>query len=82
MMEKWAGNIALSWGIKRILIMFFVGAIGVLALPPFDFLPIGFVSFTVFIWLLDGASGAPDRIWLWRHSAAFSTGWWFGFGYS
>lgn len=80
-MERWAGTIALSWGIKRAIIAFLAGAIGTLALPPFDFLPIGFISFTVLVWLLDGASGAPDRVWLWRNSAAFITGWWFGFGY-
>lgn len=80
-MEQWAGSIALSWGLKRALIAFFAGAISVLALPPIDFLPIGFISFPILIWLLDGAAGAPDRIWLWRHSAAFMTGWWFGFGY-
>lgn len=80
-MERWAGTIALSWGLRRGIIAFLAGAMGVLALPPFDFLPVGFLSFTILVWLLDGASGAPDRIWLWRHGAAFSTGWWFGFGY-
>lgn len=80
-MEQLAGSIALSWGLKRAIIAFFAGAIGVLALPPFDFLPIGFISFPILIWLLDGAAGAPDRLWLWRYSAAFMTGWWFGFGY-
>lgn len=80
-MEKWAGTIALSWGIRRAAIAFLAGALGVFALPPFDFLPIGFLSFSILIWLLDGASATPDRIWVWRNSAAFSTGWWFGFGY-
>jgi apolipoprotein N-acyltransferase len=53
------------------------GAGSVLTLAPFHAWPLGFVTLTAFVWLLDGVAGAP-RARLWRAAAA---GWWFGFGY-
>ena len=71
----------LSWGGKRILLAFFAGALAVLALPPFNFFAVLFVSLPVLVWLLDGASGPADAGMLGRFRPAFATGWWFGFGY-
>jgi len=80
-LERIAESIMLSWGIKRIVLAFAAGALAVLALPPFNFFAVLFVSFPVLVWLLDGASGAAQRGLLGRMRPAFVTGWWFGFGY-
>lgn len=80
-MERLAGRIMLLWGLKRWLLAFLAGALAVLSLPPFDFFAILFVSFTVLVWLLDGASGRADAGFIQRLFPAFWTGWWFGFGY-
>ena len=80
-MERLAGKIMLLWGAKRWAVCFFAGALGVLSLPPFDFFAVLFISFTVLVWLLDGASGNPESGFLGRLRPAFWTGWWFGFGY-
>ena len=76
-----AGRIILLWGWRRALVAFLAGALGVLALPPFDFPAVCFISFPVLVWLLDGAAsdgtgGALRRLW-----PSFVTGWWFGFGW-
>lgn len=80
-MERLAGRIMLLWGLKRWLVAFLAGALAVLSLPPFDFFAVLFVSFTVLVWLLDGASGRADAGVIRRLFPAFWTGWWFGFGY-
>ena len=80
-MERIAESIMLSWGVKRIILAFAAGALSVLALPPFNFFAVLFVSFPVLVWLLDGASGSAERGLLGRMRPAFATGWWFGFGY-
>ena len=80
-MERIAESIMLSWGIKRIILAFAAGALAVLALPPFNFFAVLFVSFPILVWLLDGASGPADSGMLGRLRPAFVTGWWFGFGY-
>jgi len=40
-----------------------------------------FISFTLLVWLIDGAAAAPDSGLLGRLWPAFATGWLFGFGY-
>ncbi|WP_136657567.1 apolipoprotein N-acyltransferase [Nitratireductor sp. XY-223] len=80
-MERLAGKIMLLWGPRRWIVSFCAGGLGVLSLPPFDFFAALFISFTVLVWLLDGASGDPEAGALGRLSPAFWTGWWFGFGY-
>ncbi|MCR9137295.1 MAG: apolipoprotein N-acyltransferase [Alphaproteobacteria bacterium] len=80
-MERLAGRIMLLWGPKRWLAAFLAGAVAVFSLPPFDFFAVLFVSFTILVWLLDGANGRPDAGVVRRHFPAFWTGWWFGFGY-
>jgi apolipoprotein N-acyltransferase len=70
---------------RRCAAAFIAGALSVLALPPIHFLPILFLTFPVFAWLMDGLDreGAgrtpPSRRALIRGAAAI--GWWFGFGY-
>lgn len=57
---------------------FIAGAGGSLALAPFHFVPVLFISFTLLTWLLDGVG--PAAGWRsWRAAAAI--GWWFGFGF-
>lgn len=80
-MERIAEKIMLCWGGKRILVSMLAGALTVLALPPFNFFAVLFVSFPVLVWLLDGASGPAEAGPIGRLRPAFLTGWWFGFGY-
>ncbi|WP_417425719.1 apolipoprotein N-acyltransferase [Hoeflea sp.] len=80
-MERVAESIMLSWGARRIGLALFAGALSVLALPPFNFFAVLFVSFPILVWLLDGASGPADAGVLGRLRPAFATGWWFGTGY-
>ncbi len=57
---------------------FLAGAGSSLALAPFHFVPVLFISFTLLTWLLDGVG--PVTGWRsWRAAAAI--GWWFGFGF-
>lgn len=80
-MHRLAGRIILLWGWRRALVAFLAGALAVLAQAPYDFFAVGFVSFPVLVWLLDGATGEVSDGWLKRLRPAFATGWWFGFGY-
>ena len=80
-MQKFAGDILLSWGWKRNGIAFLSGLVLLFALPPFNFFAIGFISFPVLLWLMEGASGSPGARGLLRHYRAAVTGWFFGFGY-
>lgn len=80
-MERLAGKVILLWGWRRALVAFAAGALAALAQAPFDFPAVGFVSFPLLVWLLDGATAFPPARWLGRLWPAFATGWWFGFGY-
>jgi len=80
-MERLAAYVTLSSGWKRLLIAVLAGAFAALMLPPFGIFAVGFVSFPVLVWLIDGASGDPDRNILLRILPAFGTGWAFGLGY-
>ncbi|ABS65219.1 apolipoprotein N-acyltransferase [Parvibaculum lavamentivorans DS-1] len=79
--ERVAVALAELRGWRRYLAAFAAGAVSVLALPPYDFLPVLFITVPFLIWLLDGV-GEPTRSRrrrvLWR---AGVVGWWFGFGY-
>ena len=80
-LERFASTLSELRGWRRYLAAFAAGGASVLALQPYGFLPILFVTLPVFVWLLDGV-GEPTRSRrrrvLWR---AGLTGWWFGFGY-
>lgn len=80
-MERLAGTVMLLSGTRRALVAFLAGLIGVLALPPFGFFAALFVSFTLLVWLIDGATAAPEVGLLRRLAPAFRIGWFFGFGY-
>jgi apolipoprotein N-acyltransferase len=76
---------ARSW--RRRLIAFAAGAVGALAMAPFDFMPAMIVAMTAAVWLIDACAGTPPRKsggrfrlsgGAWR---AFGAGWWWGFGY-
>lgn len=80
-MERLAGKIMLSNGFGRIALTIAAGAIGALAFPPFGFFAALFVSFTLLVWLVDGATGNPDGgVWS-RGWKTFTIGWLFGLGY-
>lgn len=81
MLEKISGDIMLSWGFKRFIIAFMAGALANFALPPFEFFAVLFISFPIFVWLIDGASKQPDKGFIAARRPAFVTGWSFGFGY-
>ncbi len=80
-LERVASALADLRGWRRLLAAFLAGAASVLALPPYNILPILFITLPVLVWLLDG-TGEPTRSRrrrvLWR---AGLVGWWFGFGY-
>ncbi len=80
-MERLAGGIMLLSGWRRALVAFLAGTFAVLALPPLGIFAAPFLSFTLLVWLLDGASGNPDAGIVRRSFPAFAIGWWFGFGY-
>lgn len=72
-----AHAVVLAWGWRRSAIAFLAGAATTLALPPFDFWPLCFLTFPLLVWLIDGAAGGrAGGTW-----AAAAAGWWFGFGY-
>ncbi|MFC3071633.1 apolipoprotein N-acyltransferase [Shinella pollutisoli] len=80
-MEQLAGKVMLLSGARRAMAALLAGLIGVLALPPFSFPAALFVSFTLLVWLIDGATAAPEAGFFRRLWPAFLTGWLFGFGY-
>jgi apolipoprotein N-acyltransferase len=80
-MERLAGKVILLWGWRRALVAFLAGALLSLAQPPYDFFAVGFVSFPVLVWLLDGAAASPGESRLKRLRVPLLIGWWFGFGF-
>ncbi len=60
---------------------FLSGAIGALALAPFDYAPILIIPMSCAVWMLDGCAYSPDSGWRKRIRAAALVGWWQGFGY-
>ncbi|MFD2238806.1 apolipoprotein N-acyltransferase [Aureimonas populi] len=80
-MQRIAGTIMLLDGWRRALVAFLAGALATLALAPYDFPFVGFLSFPLLVWLIDGAAGEPGRGFLRRLMPAFRIGWCFGFGY-
>ena len=76
-LTRWAHSIVLAWGWRRAAIAFVAGALSALAMAPIDFWPVMFVTFSILVWLLDGASAGRWGGIL----VAAVTGWWFGFGY-
>jgi apolipoprotein N-acyltransferase len=78
-----AQNVILAWGWPRRGVALLGGAIGALAMPPIGFVPAMVVPLALAVWLIDGSmdreAGQGAR---WASlRAAFSAGWWWGFGY-
>lgn len=80
-MERLAGRVMLSSGFGRAAMTIGAGAIGAFAFPPFGFFASLFVSFTLLVWLIDGATGDPDGGMWSRGWKTFVIGWLFGLGY-
>jgi apolipoprotein N-acyltransferase len=80
-MDRLAQAVILSWGWRRRFIALFAGALSALAQPPFSAFPLLWLTFPVFVWLLDGSVATARRGGARRFWPAFSAGWWFGFGY-
>ena len=85
MMISVAERVILAGGWRRRAVAFVAGAVGALAMAPFDLFPALLAPMVVGVWLLDGASetagarrGALSFAAL---RAAFGAGWWLGFGY-
>ncbi|UDQ90709.1 apolipoprotein N-acyltransferase [Xanthobacter autotrophicus] len=64
-------------GWRRRFVAWTAGAVGALAMPPFDLWPVLALSFPVLVLLLDGCRGDLKT----RLLGAAGVGWWFGFGY-
>jgi apolipoprotein N-acyltransferase len=78
-----AQSVILAWDWRRRAIAFGAGAIGALALPPFDLLPAMLAPMMTAVWLIDGSAvvGASGRSIGRSMRSAFGAGWWWGFGY-
>lgn len=80
-MQAIAQRILLMSGWRRALLAVVAGAVTALALAPFHVIAIGFITFPVLVWLLDGATGATPGRSSGAMRAAFFIGWLFGLGY-
>ena len=83
-MHRLAELCILASGWRRAAIALLAGALGGLAMPPVGLWPVLFVSFTVAVWLIDGAVGDADGVIRGRLQGcrvAALDGWCFGFGY-
>lgn len=80
-MERLAGRLMILSGLRRLAVSFLAGLLAVLALPPIGLVLAPFLSFTLLVWLLDGASASSARSFPGRMVPAFAIGWAFGFGY-
>lgn len=78
MFDAIASRIIVLWGWRRWLLAFVSGAASAFAMPPYDLFPVLFVTFPVFVWLIDGTLGRGR---LRAGLAAGLVGWCFGFGY-
>ena len=81
-LESFRDKIIEIRGWKRNCLAISVGMLGVLALPPFLFLPVILVSLVVFHWTLDGIlikTKNHSKVFVFFQS--FLTGWCFGFGF-
>lgn len=81
MFAQLAQKITLSGKWPHRFLSLLAGLLLTLALPPYDFLPVGFIAFPMLVWLLDRPVPQTGKGWLRRHLPAFAIGWWFGFGY-
>ncbi|MCW2310091.1 apolipoprotein N-acyltransferase [Rhodobium gokarnense] len=81
MFQSIANHFVLAWGWRRALYAFLAGALSALALAPVNFFPVLWLTFPVFVWLMDGAVDRTRSGRLARLRPAAILGWCFGFGY-
>lgn len=79
-METLADRVILSSGLQRWLLTIVSGAALALTLAPFDFPAVGFISFTLLVWLFDGI--AAERTGTGAMVGFFCRGFLFFFSYS
>jgi apolipoprotein N-acyltransferase len=84
-MHDIAKTVATLSGWRRHAVAFAAGVVSVLAMAPFSFWPVLFVSLPVLVWMIDGSARpqAASRVSFWQRPVvrAATAGWWFGFGY-
>ncbi len=80
-MRALADAVVLSSGPRRAATAWGAGAVGALAMAPFDVVPALVVTMTAAVLLLDGATAEGGALSRARLAAAASIGWWLGFGY-
>ena len=80
-MQRLSQRVLLLSGWRRALVAFLAGAFTTLVLAPFHLFFVGFLTFPILVWLLDGAVGESDAGRFRRLRPSFFVGWWFGFGY-
>jgi apolipoprotein N-acyltransferase len=84
--EHFRNIFLLIHGWRRVFLLFLLGALCVLALPPIYLFPVLIPAFTGLVWLLDGSVKNNKETTRWNKGhflcqSAFITGWWFGLGY-
>lgn len=80
-LEPFAAWFVLLLGWRRYFAAFITGLLSALAMAPLDFFPILFVTFAIFVWIMDGVYADGKEGWLAAVKKPFLCGWWFGFGY-
>ena len=80
-MQALSQRVLLLSGWRRALVAFLAGAFTTLILAPFHLFFVGFLTFPLLIWLLDGAVGESDAGRFKRLMPSMYIGWCFGFGY-
>jgi apolipoprotein N-acyltransferase len=83
-MNRLAAAIGALQGWRRAAAALMAGVLSVLAMAPFEFFPILFITFPALVWLMDGCAGGGDAAAVGRAREALCaglTGWFFGFGY-
>ena len=81
MIAQGANWLIVSWGWRRFLIAFLMGALLALTQAPVFFIPALFIALPIFVLLMDSVGVARDDGRQTVFWSAFSLGWWFGFGY-
>lgn len=77
---KWHHAVRAARGWRRGALAFAAGALSNLAMAPFFFSPVLFLTLPVLVWLIDDAACRPGGQRDTARAAAVA-GWWFGFGY-
>lgn len=84
-LQETIGNIE-SWlillsGWPRNFAALLAGAVSALAMAPFDFFPVLFLTIPALVWLMDGAASEPTSSFFSRLWEGFKPGFFFGYGY-